>query len=45
MVICPEVQAAAQRELDEVIGRDRLPELTDRDSLPYVNAILRETFR
>ena len=45
MVIYPEVQAAAQRELDEVIGRDRLPELTDRDSLPYVNAILRETFR
>ena len=36
MSLYPEVQKKAQEELDRVIGRDRLPELDDRDSLPYI---------
>ncbi|KAG1829826.1 cytochrome P450 [Suillus variegatus] len=35
----------AQAEIASVIGRDRLPTFEDRASLPYVEAILRETFR
>lgn len=41
----PEVQKKAQAEIDRVIGKDRLPEVGDRDSLPYVWAIMQETFR
>jgi len=41
----PEVQQKAQQEIDSVIGFDRLPEIDDRLSLPYVNAILKEVFR
>lgn len=45
MVLCPDVQKRAQAELDSVIGRDRLPTFEDRASLPYIDAIVRETFR
>jgi len=45
MVLHPEVQARAQAEIDEVVGTDRLPDLDDRDSLPYIEAIYRETLR
>lgn len=40
-----DAQQKAQAELDKVIGRTRLPELEDRESLPYINAICKETFR
>lgn len=45
MVLCPDVQKRAQAEIDSVIGRDRLPTFEDRASLPYIDAIVRETFR
>ncbi|KIK32896.1 hypothetical protein CY34DRAFT_748159 [Suillus luteus UH-Slu-Lm8-n1] len=45
MVLCPDVQKRAQAETDSVIGRDRLPTFKDRASLPYIDAIVRETFR
>ncbi|KAG1849808.1 cytochrome P450 [Suillus tomentosus] len=45
MVLYPDVQRRAQAEIASVIGRDRLPTFEDRASLPYVEAILRETFR
>ncbi|KAF8506218.1 cytochrome P450 [Gautieria morchelliformis] len=38
MILYPDVQRKAQRELDEVIGADRRPTFEDRDSLPYMNA-------
>lgn len=41
----PGVQAKAQAELDAVIGQDRLPEFTDQDDLPYINAIVSELLR
>ncbi|KAF8880416.1 cytochrome P450 [Infundibulicybe gibba] len=40
----PGVQRKAQDEIDAVIGNDRLPELRDRPSLPYVEALYREGF-
>jgi cytochrome P450 len=45
MVLYPDVQKRAQAEIDSVIGRDRLPTFDDRSSLPYVESVLRETFR
>ncbi|THU99940.1 cytochrome P450 [Dendrothele bispora CBS 962.96] len=41
----PEVQARAQAELDSVIGTTRLPDFSDRENVPYIEAILNETLR
>ncbi|KAI9571684.1 cytochrome P450 [Boletus coccyginus] len=47
MVLYPDVQAQAQAEIDSVIGEglQRLPHWEDRASLPYVEAVLKETLR
>ncbi|KAH9917065.1 cytochrome P450 [Fomitopsis serialis] len=45
MVLHPDVCRKAQMEIDQVVGNARLPNFQDRDSLPYVECILRETFR
>lgn len=41
----PEVQRKAQREIESVVGTDRLPMLSDRASLPYVDALAQEVHR
>ncbi len=41
----PGVQRQVQEELDEVVGRNRLPKLSDRPSLPYTEATLMEIQR
>jgi len=38
----PEVQRLAQRELDSVLGRDRLPTFEDRSQLPYLDVLCKE---
>ncbi|KAI0768404.1 cytochrome P450 [Irpex lacteus] len=45
MLLHPEAQQKAQEEIDRVVGRDRLPEFSDRDSLPFVTAVVYESFR
>ncbi|KIY48888.1 cytochrome P450 [Fistulina hepatica ATCC 64428] len=45
MVLYPEVQARAQKEIDEVIGGDRLPNCNDQAHLPYVQALVLEIYR
>jgi cytochrome P450 len=40
-----EVQRKAQKELDDRVGKQRLPDFSDRDNLPYVSAILNEVIR
>lgn len=45
MVLYPDVKRKAQAEIDAVIGRDRLPTFADRDQLPYVRAVIKETLR
>lgn len=45
MTLHPDVGRRAQRELDEVVGSGRLPQFSDRDSLPYISAIIRECLR
>ncbi|KAJ2934354.1 hypothetical protein H1R20_g2712, partial [Candolleomyces eurysporus] len=41
----PRVQKKAQEEIDLVIGNDRLPQLSDRENLPYVAAVVKEVSR
>jgi len=45
MVLHPECQKRAREEIDAVIGLDRLPELSDRESLPYVESVVQEALR
>jgi len=45
MVSHPEVFQKAQAEIDEVIGSRRLPNLSDRPSLPYLECVLKEMLR
>ena len=45
MFLNPDVQARAQAEIDSVVGIVRLPVFEDRPSLPYTEAVLRETLR
>lgn len=41
----PELQKSLQREVDEVIGRDRDPRLSDRKKCPLMEAVVMETLR
>lgn len=45
MMLFPDVQKKAQLEIDRVTGRDRLVDLEDRPSLPYIEALYRELMR
>ncbi|KAF7371337.1 Cytochrome P450 [Mycena sanguinolenta] len=45
MSLYPKVQAAAQKEIDTVVGKDRLPDISDRERLPYMNALCKEVLR
>ena len=45
MLTYPDAQRKAQEELNRVVGRDRLPTFSDRDRLPFVEAVLKETLR
>ena len=45
MILHPEGQARAQAELDSELGGSRLPELSDRNSLPYINLVMKEVLR
>lgn len=45
MSVYPDVQRRAQKEIDEVVGRSRLPRQEDRSNLPYVAAVIKESLR
>ncbi|KAG6808984.1 hypothetical protein H0H92_002091 [Tricholoma furcatifolium] len=45
MMAHPEVLAKAQNEIDTVVGSDRLPTFSDRANLPYMEAVMNETWR
>ena len=45
LALYPEVQKKAQAEIDAVVGPNRLPDFHDRPSLPYINAIVKESMR
>jgi hypothetical protein len=45
MLQFPEVQAAAQGEVDNVTRGARLPDFADRERMPYVTALVWECLR
>ena len=45
MVRHPDVLAKAQAEVDSVVGHSRLPNFSDRPSMPYIDAMLSECLR
>ncbi|KAG2032253.1 cytochrome P450, partial [Suillus americanus] len=45
MVLYPDVQARARAEIDQVVRHDKMPCPDDRESLPYLDAILFEVLR
>ncbi|TFK91176.1 cytochrome P450 [Polyporus arcularius HHB13444] len=45
MLHYPDVMRKAQAEIDKVVGFSRIPEYDDMESLPYVNALMKEVAR
>ncbi|NWW64438.1 CP1A5 protein, partial [Ifrita kowaldi] len=45
LVTYPSIQRRIQEELDQTIGRERRPRLSDRGTLPYTEAFILEMFR
>ncbi|XP_069837604.1 cytochrome P450 1A1 [Dendropsophus ebraccatus] len=45
LVVNPEMQERIQKELDQVIGRERRPKASDRTQLPYTEAFILEMYR
>lgn len=41
----PKIQERCQNEVDEVVGHDRYPRLSDRSSMPYSEACIYELLR
>lgn len=41
----PDIMRKAQRDIDEVVGRERPPTFDDMPRLPYIRAIVKETLR
>lgn len=41
----PDIQKKAQAQLDTLLGRSRLPELSDIEALPYIQALVLESLR
>ncbi|KAI0310845.1 cytochrome P450 [Amylostereum chailletii] len=45
LCLYPSTQREARQEIDKVVGRERLPKLSDRASLPYIDAFCQELLR
>ncbi|XP_070581552.1 cytochrome P450 1B1-like [Ptychodera flava] len=45
MILYPKIQEKAQQEIAIVIGRERPPNFTDRQNLPYVDSLIYELLR
>ncbi|XP_030353603.1 cytochrome P450 1A4-like [Strigops habroptila] len=45
VALYPDIQKRIQKELDQTIGQERRPRLSDRGMLPYTEAFILEVFR
>jgi cytochrome P450 len=45
MALHPKTVKKAQEELDRVVDKGQLPSFSDRDNLPYIDAVVKEVLR
>uniref|UniRef100_A0A7N8XVC8 Cytochrome P450 2J2-like n=1 Tax=Mastacembelus armatus TaxID=205130 RepID=A0A7N8XVC8_9TELE len=45
MILYPDIQERVQAEIDTVVGSSRQPSLTDRENMPYTDAVIHEIQR
>ena len=45
MAVNPDIQKKAQKEIDRLLGGERLPTLSDEEDLPYISALIKEIYR
>ncbi|KAI0088548.1 cytochrome P450 [Irpex rosettiformis] len=45
MTLYPDVMRRAQAEIDAVVGRERVPTFDDKENLPFIRVMVRETLR
>jgi cytochrome P450 len=45
MTLHPDIQEQARKEVDMVVGYDRFPSFNDKQSMPYLTAVLKEVLR
>ena len=45
MGLYPHVQRRAQEEIDRILGPNKIPSYIDRENLPYIDALVKETLR
>ena len=45
MSLHPEIFSELQAEINTVVGRDRLPELSDREKLSFLECVIKEVYR
>lgn len=45
MTLYPSVYQKARRSIDQVVGTDRLVDISDREALPYITCVLKEVLR
>lgn len=45
MLLYPDVQKQAQKQIDDVVGSSRMPTMEDEPSLPLVRSLMKETLR
>lgn len=45
MGLYQDVQRKAQEEINRILGPNKIPSYTDRENLPYIDALVKETLR
>jgi len=45
MTLFPEAYEKARRSIDEAVGTDRLVDISDRESIPYITCVVKEVLR